>query len=113
MAVERNNHGHAVLAHLTMSQGYTQLYKSGGQLGWLTTVASRPRMLENFGAILAAAPFMFLSPRLLEECRTFIDIRMGRVRRRRGAHDDTVMAMAIAQVVGRSCGCGLRGRRMS
>jgi len=30
VVVERNNHGHAVLAHLTMSNGYTNLYKSGG-----------------------------------------------------------------------------------
>jgi hypothetical protein len=99
VAIERNNHGHAVLAHLTMNQGYTNVYKSGGQLGWLTTAASRPRMLENFGAILAAAPFMFLSPRLLEECRTFIRHPDGTCSAASGAHDDTVMAMAIAQAV--------------
>jgi hypothetical protein len=99
VAVERNNHGHAVLAHLMMSQGYTNVYKSGGQPGWLTTSASRPRMLENFGASLAAAPFMFLSPRLLEECRTFIRHPDGTCSAAAGAHDDTVMAMAIAQIV--------------
>ncbi len=99
VAIERNNHGHAVLAHLTMNQGYTNCYKSGGQLGWLTTVASRPRMLENFCAMLSAAPFMFLSPRLLEECRTFIRHADGTCSAASGAHDDTVMAMAIAQAV--------------
>ena len=99
VAVERNNHGHAVLAHLMMGQGYTNVYKSGGQPGWLTTAASRPRMLENFSAILSAASFMFLSPRLLEECRTFVRHLDGTCSAAAGAHDDTVMAMAVAQVV--------------
>ena len=53
VAVERNNHGHAVIAHLTMSQGYTTCI-AGGQPGWLTTVRPRPRMLENFAAVLSA-----------------------------------------------------------
>ncbi len=99
VAVERNNHGHAVLAHLMMGQGYTNVYKSGGQPGWLTTAASRPRMLENFATILSAASFMFLSPRLLEECRTFVRHIDGGCSAAAGAHDDTVMAMAIAQAV--------------
>ena len=99
VAVERNNHGHAVLAHLMMNQGYTNIYKMNGQSGWLTTAASRPRMLENLAQILSAAPFMFASPRLLEEFRTFIRHPDGSCSAAAGAHDDTVMAMAIAQVV--------------
>ncbi len=99
VAVERNNHGYAVLAHLMMGQGYTNVYKSGEQPGWLTNVATRPRMLENFAALLSAASFMFLSPRLLEECRTFVRHTDGGCSAAAGAHDDTVMAMAIAQAV--------------
>ena len=99
VAVERNNHGHAVLAHLTMQQGYLNLYKSGGQLGWLTTPVSRPRMLENLGFLISQAPFMLQSPRLWEECRTFIRHPDGTCAAANGAHDDTVMAMAIAQAV--------------
>jgi hypothetical protein len=99
VAVERNNHGYAVLAHLMMGQGYTNVYQTGGQPGWLTNVATRPRMLENFAALLSQAPFMFLSPRLLEECRTFIRHPDGTCSAAAGAHDDTVMAMAIAEAV--------------
>ena len=99
VAVERNNHGHAVLAHLMMKQGYTNVYLSGGQPGWLTNVATRPSMLENFAALLSASPYMFLSPRLLEECRTFIRHADGTCSAAAGAHDDTVLAMAIAQAV--------------
>ncbi len=99
VAVERNNHGYAVLAHLMMSQGYTHVYQADGQPGWLTNVATRPRMLENFAQLISAAPFMFLSPRLLEECRTFVRHPDGSCSAVSGAHDDTVMAMAIAQAV--------------
>jgi len=99
VAVERNNHGYAVLSNLMMSQGYTNVYQAGGQPGWLTNVATRPRMLENLAALLSAAPFMFLSPRLLEECRTFIRHPDGTCSAASGAHDDTVMAMAIAEIV--------------
>jgi hypothetical protein len=99
VAVERNNHGHAVLAHLTMGQAYTNIYKTDGQLGWLTNVVTRPRMLEHFGQILAHGAHMFMSPRLLEECRTFIRYPDGSCSAAPGAHDDTVIAMAIAQAV--------------
>jgi len=99
VAVERNNHGYAVLVQLMMSQGYDNVYHSNGQPGWLTNVATRPRMLENLAALLSSASFMFLSPRLLEECRTFIRHPDGTCSAAAGAHDDTVMAMAIAQAV--------------
>jgi len=101
VAVERNNHGHAVLAHLTTSCEYPNLYKQGGQLGWLTSAASRPPMIENFGAILAATPELFSSERLLNECRTFVRNAGGAPAAASGAHDDCVMAMAIALAVRR------------
>jgi hypothetical protein len=56
-------------------------------------------MLENLTGLLSAAPFMFLSPRLLEEFRTFIRHPDGTCSAAAGAHDDTVMAMAIAEAV--------------
>ena len=99
VAVERNNHGYAVLAQLAMHENYLNLYGSGGQTGWWTSAASRPRMLENFAAVLASAPFLFASPRLLEECRTFVRRPDGTAAAANGAHDDTVMAMAIALAV--------------
>jgi len=99
VAVERNNHGHAVLAYLTLGQGYLDLYVSGEQPGWVTNVVTRPRMLAHMSELLASAPFMFMSPRLLEECRTFIRHPDGTCSAAAGAHDDTVMAMAIAQAV--------------
>lgn len=99
VAVERNNHGHAVLAHLTTSCEYMNLYRQGGQLGWLTSAVTRPTMIENFGALVAAKPVLFSSGRLLNECRTFVRNTGGSPAAASGAHDDCVMAMAIALAV--------------
>ena len=107
IAVERNNHGHAVLAHLNAVEQYENVYQQNGQPGWLTSAATRPRMIENFAALLAGHAGLFYSPRLLEECRTFIRREDGSASAASGAHDDCVMAMAIAlavrsEVAGRS-----------
>ncbi len=96
VAVERNNHGHGVLAHLTAVQGYANVYPQQEPLGWATTAVTRPSMLENFAAILAVAPELFWSRRLLEECRTFLRQASGASRAAAGAHDDCIFAMAIA-----------------
>lgn len=99
LAVERNNHGHAVLAHLANAERYDNVYAQRGQPGWLTTVASRPAMLERFAALLRHAPSLFSSARLLRECRSFVRKPDGAPSAAAGAHDDTIMAMAIALAV--------------
>jgi Terminase RNaseH-like domain len=99
IAVERNNHGAGVLAYLDAVERYTRLYAQDGALGWLTTAASKPGMVSRMGALLAEAPWMFLSRRLLGECRTFVAFAGGRTGAANGAHDDCFMAMALAQAV--------------
>ena len=69
--VERNNHGYGVLAHLRTA-GMSNVFRDGGQDGWLTSAVSRPAMIENLAAVLAAEPTLFHSQRLLNECRTFV-----------------------------------------
>ncbi len=100
VAVERNNHGYAVLENLKHLQ-YRNLFAKEGQLGWLTSAASRPAMIENMAAVLMEEPELFHSPRLLEECRTFVRHADGSTGAAEGAHDDCVMAMAIALAVRR------------
>lgn len=100
LAVERNNHGFGVLAHL-QTAAYPQIFRDGGQDGWLTSAVSRPAMIENFADILATDAGLFRSRRLLSECRTFVRYPDGSSRAAGGAHDDCVMAMAIALAVRR------------
>lgn len=100
IAVERNNHGHAVLARIDQLK-YRNVFLQNGEPGWLTSAATRPAMIENMAAILAERPELFRSPRLLEECRTFIRHADGSSGAADGAHDDCVMAMAVALEVRR------------
>jgi hypothetical protein len=110
VAVERNNHGHGVLAHLS-HLGYLNLYREGGQEGWLTSAVSRPAMIENLAVVLATSPTLFHSASFLNECRTFVRQEDGNTGAAPGAHDDTVMAMAIAFAV-RRADAGDIGRSM-
>ena len=100
IAVERNNHGYGVLAHLKDLR-YENLFQQGGQEGWLTSVVTRPAMIENLAAALIEQPELFHSPRLLGELKTFVRHADGHGAAAEGAHDDCVMAMAIALAVRR------------
>ena len=96
LVVERNNHGSGVLAYLRGVCGAARIYSHGGQDGWLTSSVSRPAMLGKLGAALVERPDLFSSERLLRECRSFVRLQNGKTGAQSGAHDDCVMAMAIA-----------------
>lgn len=99
VAVERNNHGAAVLAYLESRERYANLYAQEGVAGWLTSPASKPRMIALLNSLLVESPEMFYSRRLLEECRTYNTLPNGGTGAAPGSHDDCVMAMAVAQAV--------------
>src|SRR4051812_11209666 len=109
IAVERNNHGHAVLMGLQRMEHCGNLYEHHDGVGWPTNAATRPQMTENFVALLTTVPELFASERLLNECRTFVRRKDGSPAAAPGAHDDCVMAMAIAQQV-RALTAGWRRR---
>lgn len=99
IVVERNNHGSGVLAYLHSVSRYTRLYQQDGQDGWLTSMIHRPRMLNMLASALVETPRIFSSSRLLQECRSFVRLKNGKTGARTGAHDDCVMAMAMALCV--------------
>ncbi len=111
LVVERNNHGYGVLAHLR-AEGCLNVFREGGQDGWLTSAASRPAMVENMAAVLATEPKIFRSSRLLNECRTFVRHPDGSSGAAGGTHDDCVMAMAIALGARRAVAGDLTRRSM-
>ncbi len=96
LVVERNNHGSGVLAYLKSVCNYPRVYEQGGQEGWLTSSLSRPAMIGTLASALVEKPSLFQSRRLLKECRSFVRLRSGKTGAQSGAHDDCVMAMAIA-----------------
>ena len=99
LCVERNNHGGGVLAYLDAVERYARVYEQDGVAGWLTSAGSKPGMVSRMGALLEEQPELLLSARLLEECRTFVTGTGGSTGAAQGAHDDCLMAMAVAQAV--------------
>ncbi|HEY2036372.1 MAG TPA: hypothetical protein VGG96_05115, partial [Steroidobacteraceae bacterium] len=99
IAVERNNHGHGVIAHLRGEHRYPNLYEQNHSLGWVTNAATKPEMIGNLGSILVTRPDLFRSRALLEECRTFVTRAGGGAGAASGGHDDLVMAIALAHSV--------------
>jgi hypothetical protein len=99
MVVERNNHGAGVLAYLDAVERYGRIWEQNGVAGWLTTAANKPGIVSRMGALLVESSWLFASKRLLTECRTFVSGEGGRTGAANGAHDDCLMAMAIAQAV--------------
>ena len=99
IAVERNNHGAGVLAYLDGVERYPRVWSQNGVAGWLTTAGNKPSMVSRMGALLVESPWIFSSNRLLAECRTFVSYPGGRTGAANGAHDDCLMAMAVAQGV--------------
>ena len=99
LIIERNNHGHAVLAYLSTTRRYENLYCKGGDPGWVTTTFTRPLMLESFASALSEASSGMNSRTLLEECKTFVRRDNGSAGAAPGAHDDCIVAMAIALAV--------------
>ena len=99
IAVERNNHGAAVLAYLDAIERYARVYAQHGVAGWLTTAGNKPAMISRLGALLEETAALFSSRRLLAECRTFVTSANGRTGAAPGSHDDCLMAMAIAHAV--------------
>ncbi len=96
VVVERNNHGSGILAYLTGVCRYPRIFEQNGQQGWLTSTLTRPVMIGGLGAALVETPEIFSSERLLQECRTFVRHRNGKMAAQNGEHDDCLMAMAIA-----------------
>ncbi len=104
LVVERNSIGLAALGMLQEVCQYPRIYRQNGQAGWLTTMATRPAALGKVNTMLIQEPSRFMSRRLLAECRTFVRQADGNMGAASGAHDDLVMAMAIAFAVRESGG---------
>jgi len=65
-------------------------------LGWRTTVLTRPKMVDNFKTAFNDGDIKVYSRDLLEEMNTFVYDKRGTPRHRPGKHDDLLFASMIA-----------------
>jgi len=99
IVVERNNHGGTALECMKGIVPDHRIYKQKGERGWDTNAYSKEKMLNKLNVLLSREPERFMSQRFLGECRTFVNLEDNKIGAAGGAHDDLVMAMAIAQAV--------------
>lgn len=100
IAVERNNHGHAVLLGLEREQKYRYIYRhDDDKLGWPTNQMTRPVVLDKLDDGHRQGFFRTNDTLMLGEMRTFVVTGGGRAEAAKGAHDDLVMGGAIAWTV--------------
>ena len=104
VAVERNNHGHTILAALEASC-YPEVYRhreynqSTGtsylQPGFPTTTTTRPMILDALDEVIRRRAYQNPDARFWVECNSFQLNEMGKAEATSGKHDDRVMAAAI------------------
>lgn len=100
IAVERNNHGHAVLQALEREEKYRKIYKHDDEkLGWPTNPVTRPQMLDELEDAHRRGLWKSPDLRVLSQFRTFVITATGKAEAAAGEHDDLVIAEAIAWAV--------------
>lgn len=96
VAVELNNHGHAVNGHLDETLEYPNMYKyKDDTVGWRTDMVTRPLMVDTFIDGVEHEHFKINSRETLNECLTLIDNK-GKIEANEGEHDDCIISDAIA-----------------
>lgn len=96
LAVERNNHGHAVLLELENHIQYSNLYRAKDErLGWKTDLITRPIIIDIFLDAITNTTVIINDKELLTECLT-LENSKGKIKAADNKHDDCVMAAAIA-----------------
>jgi hypothetical protein len=96
IAVERNNHGHAVLLELDEHLRYPNLYRHrDNKLGFLTDRITRPIMINAIIDAVDNRTVTFNDKAFLNECLTLVNDE-GKIQAAPGKHDDMIFATAIA-----------------
>lgn len=115
VGIERNNHGHAVLlALVALHKGSApyQIYRAKDKrVGWLTTNASRPVLIDQLEAALRTSGLVLHDAGTVDQFSTFAYNDDGRPEAQEGYHDDDVLAVGIAWQLRRRAFGRLLGER--
>jgi len=108
LAIEANNHGHAVCQWAYQHCRYHRVYREtrdgegrlgapAMRLGILTTTASKPAMLAAVENGLRTGTIQVCDAATIEELSSFLSLAGGAYGAPPGQHDDCVMALLLAQ----------------
>jgi hypothetical protein len=107
IAVERNNHGHAVLARILFggegrraypsTRVYHHVFESQPRAGWPTDTVSKPIMESGLDLLLKSHPECFADGDTVSELISIVYRKDGSVGAPEGGHDDRFMSRGIAE----------------
>lgn len=101
IAVERNNHGHAVLATLKLRNCKRVVKGPDDRPGWLTNEQTKPLSIDLLATALRDELVKLHTQATLDELQIYKVLKGGKTGAPDGYHDDRVMALAIALIVAR------------
>lgn len=106
IACERNNHGLLTCVRMRDSlypnlyieevEGQVEDHKETLNIGIYTTERNKPLMVDKLRACLSSGEIKLQDPDTLKEMLTYVVNESGKMEAEPGAHDDTVMSLAIA-----------------
>lgn len=99
LAIERNNHGYAVLATLKTLETPGVWIGDDGRAGWLTTAQSKPLAIDGLAVALRDNLVHIRTQATLNELQIYRRLANGGTSAPPGYHDDRVMTLAIAIAV--------------
>ena len=101
VAVERNNHGHAVMLALKQLGTPKIFIGADGRPGWLTTAQSKPLAIDLVAQALRDGLITIRTQATLDELAIYRITKSGDTSAPAGYHDDRVMSLAIGLAVAR------------
>ena len=96
VTVERNNHGHAMLALLEPTYPNLYIHYKDRRLGFLTTRITKRMILGNMFNVINSRNIKLNDHIIASELRTLIKNDAGQIEAEEGKKDDMVMGLALA-----------------
>ena len=97
--IERNNHGHAILAYLQSSRYTNILNGPDGKPGWNTNVKTKAQMFEDMKYVLESGALPYCDQITYSELRSFVVNARGNIefpKNMSDSHGDNVIALCLA-----------------
>ena len=97
--IEKNNHGHAILAYLNNSRYTNILNGPDGKPGWNTNVKTKSQMFEDMKYVLESGSLPYVDQITYSELRSFIVNARGNIEYPKSmtdSHGDMTIALCLA-----------------
>lgn len=118
--VESNNHGLTTITRLIKGLNYPNAYTETVldkitdtetvKMGFMVNAKTKPLIIDGLRQAMREGPIDILDAKTLREMQTFVVKDNGKMEHEEGCHDDTVMALALANFIHRGAFVPIQNR---